>query len=225
MVKSKTVLTEILGVYVGFNYQIAKYMLGAADLKQLPEDEGVEVAFAGRSNAGKSSALNRLTNQRSLARTSKTPGRTQLINLFSLEDDNRLVDLPGYGFAKVANSVKQHWQKTLGLYLQKRNCLKGLVVLMDIRHPCKDMDLSMINWALQADLNVLVLLSKSDKLKQGARVDVKRKVKKMLMDQMNNPEELEVATFSATKGDGADTLRSFLDRQFEKKPDPNEEIG
>ena len=152
---------------MGFNYQIVKYMLGAANLKQLPEDEGIEVAFAGRSNAGKSSALNRLTGQRSLARTSKTPGRTQLINLFSLQDNNRLVDLPGYGYARVAKSVKEHWQKTLIQYLQKRDCLKALVILMDIRHPCKEMDLSMINWALNANLKVLVLLSKSDKLKQG----------------------------------------------------------
>lgn len=210
---------------MGFNYQIVKYMLGAADLKQLPDDIGVEVAFAGRSNAGKSSALNRLTGQRSLARTSKTPGRTQLINLFSLEDDCRLVDLPGYGFARVAKSVKEHWQKTLSLYLQKRNCLKALVVLMDIRHPCKEMDLSMINWALQADLQVLVLLSKSDKMKQGARLEVKRKVTKLLSEKMDNTNNLEITIFSALKGQGNDVLKDFLDRQFEKKPDPSEGIG
>ena len=208
-----------------FNYQIAKYMLGAANLKQLPEDKGVEVAFAGRSNAGKSSALNRLTNRKSLARTSKTPGRTQLINLFDIENNNRLVDLPGYGYARVAKSVKEHWQKTLGQYLQTRDCLKGLVVLMDIRHPCKDMDLSMINWALEADLQVLVLLSKSDKMKQGARMDVKRKVEKQLMDSMKKSDQLTVATFSALKGDGVNNLRDFLDSQFEKNPDPNEGTG
>jgi len=210
---------------MGFNYQIVKYMLGAAELKQLPDDQGVEVAFAGRSNAGKSSALNRLTGQRSLARTSKTPGRTQLINLFSLEGDNRLVDLPGYGFARVAKSVKEHWQKTLILYLQKRTCLKALVILMDIRHPCKDMDMSMINWALEAKLEVLVLLSKSDKLKQGARIDARRKVKKQLTEQMNNPENLQITTFSALKGDGVEILKQFLDLQFEKKPDPAEAAG
>jgi len=148
---------------MGFNYQIVKYMLGADNLRQLPDDTGIEVAFAGRSNAGKSSALNRLTGQRSLARTSKTPGRTQLINLFSLVDGCRLVDLPGYGFARVSRSVKEHWQKTLSLYLQERQSLKALVILMDIRHPCKEMDLSMINWALSANLDVLVLLSKSDR--------------------------------------------------------------
>lgn len=200
-------------------------MLGAANLKQLPDDVGVEVAFAGRSNAGKSSALNRLTNRKSLARTSKTPGRTQLINLFDIENGNRLVDLPGYGYAKVAKSVKEHWQKTLGLYLQTRDCLKGLVVLMDIRHPCKDMDLSMINWALEADLQVLILLSKSDKIKQGARVDVKRKVEKLLRDSMNKSDQLTISTFSALKGDGVSNLRNFLDSQFEKKPDSNEGTG
>lgn len=210
---------------MGLNYQLVKYMLGASDLKQLPEDIGVEVAFAGRSNAGKSSALNRLTGQRSLARTSKTPGRTQLINLFSLHEDGRLVDLPGYGFARVAKSVKEHWQKTLGLYLQKRQCLKALVILMDIRHPCKDMDVSMINWALQADLDVLVLLSKSDKVKQGVRIDTRRKVKKLLTDQLGNSQRLQVTTFSALKGDGVEILRQFLDIQFEKKPDQGEVVG
>jgi len=200
-------------------------MLGAADLKQLPEDEGVEIAFAGRSNAGKSSALNRLTGQRSLARTSKTPGRTQLINLFSIEGDCRLVDLPGYGFARVSKSVKEHWQKTLSLYLQKRQCLKALVILMDIRHPCKDMDLSMINWALKANLQVLVLLSKSDKIKQGARFASRKKVKQLLSEQMDSTENLEITTFSALKGDGVEVLRNFLDREYEKNPISGEEIG
>ncbi|MCP3673360.1 MAG: YihA family ribosome biogenesis GTP-binding protein [Gammaproteobacteria bacterium] len=210
---------------MGFNYQIAKYILGAANLKQLPEDEGIEVAFAGRSNAGKSSALNRLTGQRSLARTSKTPGRTQLINLFSLQDNNRLVDLPGYGYARVAKSVKEHWQKTLIQYLQKRDCLKALVILMDIRHPCKEMDLSMINWALNADLKVLVLLSKSDKLKHGARKDSQRKVQKILEEKMKSIMNLEITTFSALNGDGNEFLKNFLDRQFEKNPISGEEIG
>ncbi len=210
---------------MGFNYQIVKYMLGADNLRQLPDDTGIEVAFAGRSNAGKSSALNRLTGQRSLARTSKTPGRTQLINLFSLVDGCRLVDLPGYGFARVSRSVKEHWQKTLSLYLQERQSLKALVILMDIRHPCKEMDLSMINWALSANLDVLVLLSKSDKMKLGARKDSQRKVKKLLTETMASSKNLQIAVFSALKGEGAEILREFLDRQFEKKPDPVKGIG
>jgi GTP-binding protein len=210
---------------MGFNYQLVKYILGAANLNQLPEDQGIEVAFAGRSNAGKSSALNKLTNQRSLARTSKTPGRTQLINLFSLEEDLRLVDLPGYGYARVAKVVKEHWQKTLSLYLQQRSSLKALVILMDIRHPCKEMDLSMLNWALKADLQVLVLLSKSDKLKQGARKETRLKVQKQLSEQMQSSENLKICTFSSLKGDGVDTLKEFLDKQFEKNPDPINESG
>ncbi len=203
-----------------FNYQTVKYMLGADSLKQLPVDEGIEVAFAGRSNAGKSSALNKLTGQRSLARTSKTPGRTQLINLFSLADGCRLVDLPGYGFARVSRKVKEHWQKTLSLYLQRRLSLKALVILMDIRHPCKEADLSMINWALSADLQVLVLLSKSDKLKLGARNNTQRKVQKILKTTMTSTKNLQIAAFSATHGEGVETLRHFLNSQFEKSPIP-----
>lgn len=218
-------MLSTIGGFVGFNYQIVKYIMGAANLKQLPDDLGVEVAFAGRSNAGKSSALNRLTNQRSLARTSKTPGRTQLINLFLLEKDNRLVDLPGYGYARVAKSVKEHWQKTLSLYLQNRQCLKALVILMDIRHPCKEMDLSMINWAMQADLEILVLLSKSDKMKQGARKSTLLKVTNLLNERMKTDKKWSITTFSALKGDGVDCLRLFLDKQFVKSPDPGRGSG
>lgn len=129
---------------VKIHYQNTHFITSAPDIRHLPEDEGVEIAFAGRSNAGKSSALNRLTNQKSLAKTSKTPGRTQLINLFKVEEGCHIVDLPGYGFAQVPVEMKNKWQKSLGEYLQKRECLKGLVVLMDIRHPMKDLDQQMI---------------------------------------------------------------------------------
>jgi len=208
-----------------FNYQNAEYMMGASELKQLPEDIGVEVAFAGRSNAGKSSALNKLTDQHSLARTSKTPGRTQLINLFSLEEDNRLVDLPGYGFARVSKKVKEHWQRTLSLYLQKRQCLQGLVILMDIRHPCKDMDLSMINWAIQADLDVMILLSKSDKVKQSERSKSLKKVKAEMAKLSFNREKLSILAFSALKGEGVEGLKLFLDALYQKKPSLRGETG
>ena len=140
----------------------ATFTLSAPDIRRLPADSGIEVAFAGRSNAGKSSALNTLTNQRSLARTSKTPGRTQLINIFEIAENKRLVDLPGYGFAKVPMEMKKKWQKALGEYLEKRECLKGLVILMDIRHPLKDLDMDLIQWAADGDLPVLALLTKSD---------------------------------------------------------------
>ena len=147
----------------------AKFALSAPDIKHLGPDSGVEVAFAGRSNAGKSSALNTLTRQKNLARTSKTPGRTQMINVFELDEQRRLIDLPGYGYAKVPLAMKKKWQKALAEYLQKRKSLKGLVVLMDIRHPFKDLDQELIYWAVGANIPVLALLTKADKLKSGKR--------------------------------------------------------
>ncbi len=147
----------------------AKFQMSAPDISHLQQDDGIEVAFAGRSNAGKSSALNTLTRQKNLARTSKTPGRTQMINVFELDEHRRLVDLPGYGFAQVPLAMKKKWQKSLGEYLQKRENLRGLVVLMDIRHPFKDLDQELIYWAVSANLPVLALLTKSDKLKAGKR--------------------------------------------------------
>lgn len=147
----------------------ARFLTSAPDIKHLALPDGKEVAFAGRSNAGKSSALNTLTRQKNLARTSKTPGRTQLINVFELDEERRLVDLPGYGYAQVPLAMKIKWQKALGEYLQKRECLVGLVVLMDIRHPFKDLDQDLIYWAVDAGLPVQVLLTKADKLKSGKR--------------------------------------------------------
>lgn len=147
----------------------AKFLTSAPDISHLAPFDGAEIAFAGRSNAGKSSALNKLTRQKNLARTSKTPGRTQLINLFELDEARRLVDLPGYGYAKVPLAMKHKWQKSLSEYLQKRDCLKGLVVLMDIRHPLKDLDQDLVFWAVSANLPVLILLTKADKLKAGRR--------------------------------------------------------
>src|SRR5262245_48745088 len=132
-------------------YVKAVFLKSAARVSQLPPDLGYEVAFAGRSNAGKSSALNCLTGIKNLARTSKTPGRTQLINLFQLDEERRLVDLPGYGYAKVAMQVKMDWQQNLAHYLEVRNSLKGLVLLMDIRHPLKDLDKMMVDWALNGN--------------------------------------------------------------------------
>jgi GTP-binding protein len=147
----------------------ATFLTSAPDITHLSADEGIEVAFAGRSNAGKSSALNTLTRQKSLARTSKTPGRTQMINVFELIEGKRLIDLPGYGYAKVPLAMKLKWQKALAEYLQKRKSLKGLVVLMDIRHPFKDLDQELIYWAVGANIPVLALLTKADKMKSGKR--------------------------------------------------------
>ena len=185
----------------------ATFTISAPDIRKLPEDSGIEVAFAGRSNAGKSSALNTLTNQKSLARTSKTPGRTQLINVFEIGDNKRLVDLPGYGFAKVPLEMKKKWQKALGEYLEKRESLKGLVVLMDIRHPLKDLDMDLIQWAADSELPVLALLTKCDKLSQGKRSAEVLKVKKVLATLNGN---ITVQAFSSLKRTGAEQANSII---------------
>jgi len=198
-------------VSVKIHYQNTHFITSAPDIRHLPEDEGVEIAFAGRSNAGKSSALNRLTNQKSLAKTSKTPGRTQLINLFKVEEGCHIVDLPGYGFAQVPVEMKNKWQKSLGEYLQKRECLKGLVVLMDIRHPMKDLDQQMIFWAIDSRIPVQVLLTKADKLKSGARKQTLLKIRKQVETFGG---DVSVDVFSSLKGLGVDQLRAKLDTWF-----------
>jgi GTP-binding protein len=190
----------------------ATFTISAPDIRRLPADSGIEVAFAGRSNAGKSSALNTLTNQRSLARTSKTPGRTQLINIFEIAENKRLVDLPGYGFAKVPMEMKKKWQKALGEYLEKRQCLKGLVVLMDIRHPLKDLDMDLIQWAAEGELPVLALLTKSDKLSQGKVSAQVLAVKKQLAS-LNA--DIKVQAFSSLKRTGSQQADSVICNWFQ----------
>ncbi|MCH2056524.1 MAG: ribosome biogenesis GTP-binding protein YihA/YsxC [Thalassotalea sp.] len=193
------------------NLNQAKFTISAPDIRRLPDDTGVEVAFAGRSNAGKSSALNTLTRQKSLARTSKTPGRTQLINVFEIAENKRLIDLPGYGFAKVPLEMKKKWQKALGEYLEKRECLQGLVVLMDIRHPLKDLDRDLIEWAVDSDLPVLCLLTKSDKLSQGKASAEVLKVKKTLASLNGN---IKVQSFSSLKRTGFDQANQVICNWF-----------
>jgi len=193
------------------NYHVTHFMLSAPDIRHLPSDSGIEVAFAGRSNAGKSSALNTLTNQKSLARTSKTPGRTQLINLFEVVEGKRLVDLPGYGYAEVPEEMKRKWQRSLAEYLQKRRALKGLVVLMDIRHPLKDLDQNMIEWAVQSQIPVLILLTKADKLASGARKAQLNIVREASLAFMG---DVQVEMFSSLKKLGVDKLRQKLDSWF-----------
>ncbi|MGF1774446.1 ribosome biogenesis GTP-binding protein YihA/YsxC [Vibrio maritimus] len=200
-----------LTVSVKIHYQNTHFITSAPDIRHLPEDEGIEIAFAGRSNAGKSSSLNRLTNQRALAKTSKTPGRTQLINLFKVDEGCHIVDLPGYGFAQVPLEMKKKWQKSLGEYLQKRRCLKGLVVLMDIRHPMKDLDQQLIEWAVESGIPVQVLLTKADKLKSGAR---KAQVLKIREAALAFGGDVQVDPFSSLKGIGVDQLRNKLDTWF-----------
>jgi GTP-binding protein len=163
-------------------FQQTAFLTSANALRQLPPDEGSEVAFAGRSNAGKSSALNTITAQRNLARTSKTPGRTQLINFFAVSPDQRLVDLPGYGYAKVPEAIKRHWQQVLADYLRTRQSLRGLILLMDIRHPFKDFDRQMLDWCQHQQMPVHILLTKADKLGRGAAGSTLQKVRKQLRE-------------------------------------------
>lgn len=183
-------------------------MTSAPDIRHLPNDGGVEIAFAGRSNAGKSSALNTLTKHKNLARTSKTPGRTQLINLFELEPGKRLVDLPGYGYAQVPLEMKLKWQKSLAEYLQRRESLKGLVILMDIRHPLKDTDMNMLEWSSHRQLPVMLLLTKADKLSPGPRNNQVIKVRQGAVANLGS--QIQVEAFSSLTNIGVEKLAQTL---------------
>lgn len=192
------------------NFKRAKFLLSAPTLRQCPQDSGCEVAFAGRSNAGKSSAINSLTDNKNMARTSKTPGRTQLINYFEVGQDKRLVDLPGYGYAKVPRAVKAKWDHHLAEYLQLRQSLVGLILLMDIRHPLQDYDQQMLNWAAQAALPVHILLTKADKLKRGPAKSSLLAVDKRLRDMDPGYTLLSVQIFSSLKKIGLEELERQL---------------
>ncbi len=193
-------------------YRRAHYTVSATQLSQLPTDLGFEVAFAGRSNAGKSSAINTITGIRALARISKTPGRTQMINFFHLDDERALVDLPGYGYAKVPEKMKLKWQTTLSKYLETRQSLRGLMLMMDIRHPLKTYDLQMLGWAKQAELPIHILLTKSDKLGRGAGGSALQQVRKELKEAGL---EASVQLFSSLKYQGRDEAIKVLDEWFE----------
>lgn len=188
-------------------YQQATFLQSATTRKTMPDESGLEIAFAGRSNAGKSSVINRVCSQHSLARTSKTPGRTQLINFFRLPDAHFLVDLPGYGYAKVPEAIKLEWQKFIESYLTQRNTLRGMVLVMDIRHPLTDYDQAMLRWANNRMLPVHVLLNKSDKLTRGAGMNVLLQVRKALAGRGG----VSVQTFSALNKQGLDECWQILD--------------
>jgi len=182
------------------------FQTSAATLEDCPADSSAEVAFAGRSNAGKSSAVNVITGLPQLARTSKTPGRTQLINFFFIEEGKYLVDLPGYGYAKVPLERRDKWQFELEKYLRRRKALVGLILLSDIRHPLKKFDRMMIEWAAQANLPLHLLLTKADKLKRGATQKTLLKVEKELTVFDN----VSVQLFSALRNIGVDPVRKVL---------------
>ncbi len=187
-------------------YPDARFIKSANAKNQFVPDSGVEVAVAGRSNAGKSSAINVIVNRRQFARTSKTPGRTQLVNFFSLRDGQRLVDLPGYGFARVSDSVRQHWGDLLGEYFQSRQSLRGLLLIVDIRRKLTDYDRQMMAFAEDVDLPIHILLTKADKLKRGqvatAVLEVRKEVRGLAT----------VQPFSALKRQGEDEARAVLER-------------
>jgi GTP-binding protein len=192
-------------------YRQAHFLISAGKAKQFPQS-GSEVAFSGRSNAGKSSAINTLCDNKGLARTSKTPGRTRLVNFFELDEQRRLVDLPGYGFAKVPVAMKNEWEKLMTQYLSDQQALKGLVVIMDIRHPLNDYDWQMLEWCQHYQLPTHVLLTKADKIKRGSQQNSLLKTRKLLKEADINA---SVQIFSALKKTGLDELVAKLNDWLE----------
>ena len=190
-------------------YHQAKFINSAPHVKDAPEDIGLEVAFAGRSNAGKSSAINTLTGQKSLARISKTPGRTQLLNFFSITETTRFVDLPGYGYAKVPLEIKKQWHRMIETYLNNRKTLCGIVLVMDIRHPLTEFDRQMVDWCKQTRLPLHILLTKADKLKFGAAKNTLLAVQKEISGAQV---PVTVQLFSALKRQGVDEIHQLLDQ-------------
>jgi len=193
-------------------YASVHFLLSADHERQFPDDAGVEVAVAGRSNAGKSSAINAITQRNSLARTSKTPGRTQLINFFELSPGRRLVDLPGYGYAKVPPRMQAHWRELVGGYLETRNSLMGLLLIVDARRGLKDDDRGLIAWARNRGRRVHLLLSKSDKL---TRNEARQQLRQLVGELETG---VAAQLFSAVNKEGVDEARHALEDLLEKKP-------
>lgn len=192
-------------------YHQAKFINSAPRLQDAPPDQGMEIAFAGRSNAGKSSAINTLVQQNALARVSKTPGRTQLLNFFEIDAQRKLVDLPGYGYAKVPEAVKKDWQKMMENYLKNRQALCGIVLVMDIRHPLTEFDWQMVEWCEHTKLPLHILLTKADKLKFGAAKNTLLKVQK---DLSQSSIVVTLQLFSALNKIGIDDVHQILDEWF-----------
>lgn len=190
-------------------YHTTRYISSAYNISQLPPDKGKEVAFAGRSNAGKSSAINTITQSRDLARVSRRPGRTQLINYFKVTETAHLVDLPGYGYAKVPEKMRKHWQHTLQKYFQERQSLQGLMLIMDIRHPLQPLDWQMINWCKQAELESHIVLTKADKVSRNAANKSLYETKHLLEDA---GVETTLQLFSAHNKTGIDDAHTIIDQ-------------
>ncbi len=196
-------------------YRKTNFLLSIPEVRQAPPDTGIEVAFAGRSNAGKSSAINAITSQNSLARTSKTPGRTQQLVFFTVDERRRFVDLPGYGYAKVAQSTQQQWRHAMEQYFQNRRSLCGIFLIMDIRHPMMPFDQQMVEWCGFSNLPVHLLLTKSDKLKHGAAKTALIQVQKQLEDRKA---AASLQLFSSLKKIGIDEAHDVLDAWFQIEP-------
>jgi len=220
--KSKPKAIHSASLEAAIYYRQARFTLSAPKLEALGEDAGLEVAFAGRSNAGKSTALNAITDQKQLARTSKTPGRTQEIVLFELDSKHRLADLPGYGYAKVSKQQKARWDFELERYFQQRESLCGLFLIMDIRHPLRPGDWQMISWCKQAALPSHVLLTKADKVTRNvARATIVK-----VANELEQHEVLgSVQTFSGASKDGVADAHEVLDRWFSRPSSSEEPYG
>ena len=188
-------------------FQSASFYISANDLRDLPQHSGIEIAFAGRSNAGKSSVINTLTNRNRLAYVSKTPGRTQQINFFKLNSNHFFVDLPGYGYAKVPYSVKNHWEKLLSTYLQTRESLKGLILIMDVRHPFKALDIQMLDWFIPTGKAVHILLTKADKL---SKLQATLKLKEVCLYVQNFYPHCSVQLFSSLAVEGIEDASNVI---------------
>jgi GTP-binding protein len=201
-------------------YHQAKFINSSPHIRNAPADQGLEVAFAGRSNAGKSSAINTLTQQNALARISKTPGRTQMLNFFEINADLRFVDLPGYGYAKVPVDVKKKWHEMMEHYLTHRKSLCGIILVMDVRHPLTEFDWQMVEWCQHTHLPLHILLTKADKLAYGAAKNTLLQVRKELKD-VSSP--LTIQLFSSLKKTGIDEVHEALDNLFSRaEPDQSE---
>ncbi len=190
-----------------------EFLISAYKTSQLPDDDGMEIAFAGRSNSGKSTTINALTNHKGLAKVSKTPGRTQLFNCFEFKPNMRLVDLPGYGYAKVPKKMKKHWEKEIDAYLMNRESLIGVVIIMDIRHPMKVFDEQMLTWADQSGLHSHVLLNKSDKLNNN---DIKKTLMKVTKEIAKYSQSTTCQVFSALRKVGTAELSQVVSPWFDQ---------
>ena len=195
-------------------YITADFVMSSPDLKHCPRDDLPEVAFCGRSNAGKSSVLNRIANNKGLAKVSRTPGRTRLINFFNVKTGGRIADLPGYGYAKAGKTEQQAWQKAVNRYLSLRENLVGLVLITDIRHPDQPLDNDLLKWAIASQIPVRLLLNKSDKISKNKQAVALKKARERFMKNGL----VTTQTFSALKGTGTDELNSTLHEWLSGNP-------